>query len=113
MHPLRPRPCTPEYDRTRDLANILPLWPDEIEDVSLAPTVVLVGRLRRALREERRRGMAGHWAYDLARHVRLRDAYRAETERLQRLLATQANNSSTNAGMTGSPPSTGLDRHPT
>jgi hypothetical protein len=34
--------------------------------------------LRRALRAERRRGIAGHWTYDLARHVELLRVYRLE-----------------------------------
>ncbi|CAN1725104.1 protein of unknown function [Hyphomicrobium sp. 1Nfss2.1] len=36
--------------------------------------------MRRALRLERQRGIAGHWAYDLARHAALLNAYRAETK---------------------------------
>jgi len=38
----------------------------------------IIARLRKALRAERRRGLAGHWAYDLARHVELLRLYRAE-----------------------------------
>jgi hypothetical protein len=42
--------------------------------------------MRRALRIERQRGIAGHWAYDLARHAQLLSAYRAETaDYLQRV----------------------------
>jgi hypothetical protein len=38
----------------------------------------IIARLRRALREERRRGIAGHWTYDLARHAALHRALQAE-----------------------------------
>jgi hypothetical protein len=46
---------------------------------SLADHARLLARMRRALRVERQRGIAGHWTYDLARHARLLRAYRAET----------------------------------
>ncbi|MEI2384614.1 hypothetical protein [Breoghania sp. JC706] len=39
---------------------------------------LVVARLARALRGERRRGLAGHWTYDLNRHIALLQAYRAE-----------------------------------
>ena len=38
----------------------------------------IVCKLRRALRAERRRGIAGHWTYDLARHAELVRVYRLE-----------------------------------
>lgn len=38
----------------------------------------VVSRLARALRDERRRGQAGHWTYDLNRHIALMQAYRTE-----------------------------------
>jgi hypothetical protein len=38
----------------------------------------LLRRLRSALRAERRRGICGHWTYDLARHVELLRIYREE-----------------------------------
>lgn len=37
-----------------------------------------LNRLARALRSERRRGLAGHWSYDLARHHALLQAFKAE-----------------------------------
>lgn len=66
------------YQRRRDLPRLLPLWPHEIEPASLAQHARLLARMRRALRMERQRGIAGHWAYDLARHAELLRAYRAE-----------------------------------
>ncbi|HWK32215.1 MAG TPA: hypothetical protein VNR51_00865, partial [Hyphomicrobium sp.] len=66
------------YDRRRDLPRLLPLWPHEIDVADGAAHARLIARMRRALRMERQRGQAGHWAYDLARHAALLRAYRAE-----------------------------------
>ena len=67
------------YQRARDLPKLLPLWPHEIEISNISEHARLLARMRRALRIERQRGIAGHWAYDLARHAQLLRAYRAET----------------------------------
>ena len=45
----------------------------------------LLARLRRALREERQRGKAGHWSYDLNRHIALAEAHKTELSRLEAL----------------------------
>jgi hypothetical protein len=66
------------YVRKRDLPRLLPLWPHELAATTDADRAVLLARLRRALRAERQRGLAGHWTYDLARHAQLLRAYRAE-----------------------------------
>ena len=66
------------YDRARDLPRLLPMWPWEMKIADAAQHARLLARLRRALREERRRGLSGHWSYDLARHAQLLAAYRAE-----------------------------------
>jgi uncharacterized protein YcaQ len=72
--PHRPNP----YERLKDLPKLIPLWPSELADASLAGRRRLLGLLARSLRAERRRGLAGHWSYDLARHAALVAAYRAE-----------------------------------
>ena len=72
-----------DYERTRDLAGLLPLWPAEIADDTLEGRQRIVQRLRRALREERRRGVAGHWTYNLARHAALLQAYKHEAACLE------------------------------
>jgi hypothetical protein len=59
---------------------VLALWPHEIEDESLSGSQKILARLRQALRAERRRGLSGHWTYDLARHVELLRVYRAELD---------------------------------
>lgn len=66
------------YNRARDLPRLLPMWPWEMKIADAAQHARLLARLRRALREERRRGLGGHWSYDLARHAQLLAAYRAE-----------------------------------
>jgi hypothetical protein len=69
----------------RELQRLLPLWPAELADRSAEGRRKLMACLRRALREERCRGLAGHWAYDLARHAALFRAYQDElsTDRRQ------------------------------
>jgi hypothetical protein len=67
-----------DYCRLRDLPRLLPAWPAELADKSAEGRRKIIAKLRRALREERRRGLCGHWAYDLARHAGLFRAYQAE-----------------------------------
>ena len=71
-------PKATHYDRIRDLPRLALLWPEEIADCSLAGREKLVSRLQAMLRQERQRGLAGEWSYDLARHRQLAMAYRAE-----------------------------------
>jgi hypothetical protein len=66
------------YDRRVELPRVLPLWPHEIEDDTPQGRNRIISKLRRALRAERRRGIAGHWTYDLGRHVELLRLYRLE-----------------------------------
>jgi hypothetical protein len=54
-----------------DVARFLPLWPQELSDRSFEGRKKLIAVVERALREERRRGRAGDWAYDLTRHAAL------------------------------------------
>jgi hypothetical protein len=58
------------------ISRLIGLWPHELADDSPAARHKVLAKLRRALREERRRGLAGHWTYDLARHVELLRVYR-------------------------------------
>ena len=68
-----------------DLARVIPVSPEQISDRSEAGTRRILERLRKALREERKRGQSGHWAYDLNRHAALLQAHRAETARLKEI----------------------------
>jgi hypothetical protein len=78
------------YDRRTELSRILPLWPHELDDETPEGRRRMVAKLRRALRAERRRGIAGHWTYDLARHVELLRVYRLEAASLARCQAPGA-----------------------
>ncbi len=69
------------YDRGTELPAILPLWRDELADDTPRGRRLILAKLRRALRAERRRGSAGHWTYDLARHAELLRVYRLELAR--------------------------------
>lgn len=72
------RQAGPSYLRERDLPRLVLLWPGEVLDLVRADPGVILARLRRAIRGERRRGLAGHWTYDLNRHAALLRACRAE-----------------------------------
>ena len=69
--------------RLRELARLLPLWPHDLEDVSVKGRRRIVALMERALRAERKRGRAGHWAYDLARHAALHRAWVRERDALR------------------------------
>ncbi len=66
------------HERMAELARLVPLWPSEIADTSRAGRTRLVAKLYWALKAERRRGVGGHWSYDLARHAALLAAWRRE-----------------------------------
>jgi Family of unknown function (DUF6477) len=72
------------YLRARDLPRLVALWPHELLDQSPEGGLHILSKLRRALRAERRRGRAGHWSYELNRHVGLLSAYRGELALLRR-----------------------------
>ena len=46
------------YLRTRDLPRLIALWPHELADQSPEGSLLILSKLRRALRAERRRGLA-------------------------------------------------------
>lgn len=74
-----------EAERVREIARLLPLWPAEIADTSPGGRARLVAKLHQALKAERRRGQAGHWTYDLARHAALLAVWRRERAALAAL----------------------------
>ncbi|MBX9685043.1 MAG: hypothetical protein K2X41_14780 [Hyphomicrobium sp.] len=76
--------------RAGELARLLPLWPSQLEDVSITGRQRIVAVLARALRGERQRGLAGHWAYDLARHAALNRALQTERAALAKAVAETA-----------------------
>jgi hypothetical protein len=74
---------------TTDLARLLPLWPHELYDMTTAGREKRICLLRKSLRAERRRGLAGHWTYDLGRHSALLRCYKREVDLAQAHSSTQ------------------------
>ncbi len=72
------RPPRPATDRRAALSRVLGLWPHELDDETATGRQQILAKLKRALRAERRRGVTGHWTYDLARHIELLHLYRQE-----------------------------------
>ncbi len=75
------------YDRQRILPRLLPISRDDIRNILSTRKIVLA--LSRALRTERNRGRAGHWSYDMSRHIALMQALRAEQRVLKQASSTQ------------------------
>jgi hypothetical protein len=71
------------YERAKNLCRVLPLMPGECQGPEPETTQRIVNRLADALRRERSLGRAGHWTYDLNRHIALAQAWKAESEALR------------------------------
>ena len=69
------------YDRSR-LYRLIPLAPAGKDGGGAAATRAIIRLLAGAMRGESARGKAGHWTYDLNRHIGLLQALRAERGRL-------------------------------
>lgn len=67
------------YERARCLPRVLPMIAGDCHGPEPETTRQIVRKLADALRRERRLGRAGHWAYDLNRHIALAQAWKAET----------------------------------
>jgi hypothetical protein len=70
------------YDRARDLPRLARIDSSDALAETAENVATIVARLERALRAERNRARSGHWTYDLNRHIALRQAHQAESERL-------------------------------
>lgn len=70
-----------DADDIDGIAQLLGLWSWQIVRANTGEQMRILGRLDRALRLERRRGIAGHWTYDLNRHAALRAAQLALKKR--------------------------------
>lgn len=79
------RPSGPCPGPRARLSILLPVAETDLADLSAEGRRTIVRRLERALRAERRRGRAGHWTYDLNRHLALKRALEAERAALARL----------------------------
>lgn len=66
------------YQRAH-LPRLLPIGPNEITGPEPETTQALLSKLARALRTQRRLARAGHWTYDLDRHIGLAEAWRRES----------------------------------
>lgn len=64
------------FDPRRHAARLLPAA-DELWGTTGRDREALRARLKAALRSERRRGRAGHWSYDLNRHLGLLQALKS------------------------------------
>ena len=73
------------YERARDLPRLARLDAAGLSADTIEGAEEILSRLRRALRAERNRARSGHWTYDLNRHIALRQAYLAESERIEAL----------------------------
>jgi len=71
------------YRRETVLPRLLPMTMTDLGDDSVESSRRLCLRLLSALRRERSRGRAGHWSYDINRHIGLLQAYKAEQMRLR------------------------------
>lgn len=69
------------YDRRRSLPRLIGWVPEISGAENEASDRAIQARLTRALRAERQRGRAGHWAYDLNRHLALLQALEGEAQR--------------------------------
>ena len=78
------------YDRERDLPGLIRLDPFAGAAEDAEGIARIIAQLERALRAERFRARSGHWTYDLNRHIALRQAFLAESERLAALRAAAA-----------------------
>lgn len=81
------------YRRATMLPRLLPRLLVSDEDEAVQTSALIIAALREALRLERVR--AGHWAYDLNRHMGLAQALRAELD-LQKNALVQARTNARN-----------------
>lgn len=71
------------YERETMLPRLTPLGLGTLSQQEPARSRGVVLLLAKALRAERALGRAGHWTYDLNRHIGLMQAYKAECEALR------------------------------
>lgn len=70
------------YERKHALPRLLAIADSELAPDNPEMSQKIIARLARALRSERQRGRAGHWTYDLNRHIALAQAIDAERRQL-------------------------------
>ena len=77
------------YDRYRDLAKLVPLWPEELSANSISAREGLIAKLERVCANERALGIAGAHRYHPTRHQAIIDALNAERVQLAALIEKQ------------------------
>jgi hypothetical protein len=75
----------PHWNRDHLVRLDLPLFQDELDDMTEAGTLYVIERLERRIRTERRLGTLAHWSYDLNRHLGLLTGLKAEQRRLAQI----------------------------
>lgn len=73
----------------QDALRLLPVWPKDLSNRTPDGRRNLIAIIERELRKERRRGIAGDRAYDLARHVKLVRLLRQERHSLLAIIGRQ------------------------
>ena len=76
------RKAGPGYERWRCLPRLIRVKFSELHDNSPACGRKIVARLSLAIERERRRARAGHWSYDVNRHIALLQAKKGESSLL-------------------------------
>ncbi|MBZ0216223.1 MAG: hypothetical protein K8F25_06720 [Fimbriimonadaceae bacterium] len=76
-----PAICIDDSARIAMLRQLLPISEPELRTGSKATDRKILSHLRTALRRERCQGRAGHWTYDLNRHIALSQALKMELQR--------------------------------
>jgi hypothetical protein len=90
-------------DRNAELSRLVPLWPAELADLSIAGRRRICALLGSSLRRERQRGIGGHWTYDVSRHAALARMLRSETACLRAIVPQAAKLAATASFAAASP----------
>lgn len=80
-----------------DALQLLPLWPRDLANRTAEGRKKLVAVIERELRKERRRGIAGSTAYNVARHAKLVRLLKDERRSLAALELSQCFRSAKNS----------------
>lgn len=78
------------YDRKRDLPRLMPVWPDDLADKSLAGRTRILAQLEHYARGLRAAALVNAWHYDLARHRQVLAALEHERRELLAMEDTDA-----------------------
>jgi len=88
---------------TIDDVRLLPVWPKDLRDRTLAGRRKLISIIERELRKERQRGIAGARTYDVARHAKLVRLLKEERRSFLTLVCSGAVSNGRRAPTDGNP----------